>query len=225
MPFLHCRTVPHSVVLLLLLCTVMYSAEEIGQPVYGRVAPHPAHWGHAALVGRCTAAVLACAPAAVRAALGRHRVLHRYTAHYDAAAACLVIAVPDDDNGDSNGTTLAGALDAPAHVPALCVLAVEPVGGSSAAAPRRVLACPCGDPTAAPVTLACTGRLSPLVVCSPLLSCLPLWWSLLGMHTHTPTDPREHRRRRCGTDAVAAEARRGRRDGCGCRGAALPVAA
>lgn len=202
----------------------MYSAEEIGQPVYGRVAPHPAHWGHAALVGRCTAAVLACAPAAVRAALGRHRVLHRYTAHYDAAAACLIIAVPDDDNGDSNDITLAGALDAPAHVPALRVLAVEPVGGRSAAAPRRVLACPCADPTAAPVTLACTGRLSPLVVCSPLLSCLPLWWSLLGMRTHPPTDPREHRRRRCGTDAVAAEARRGRRDGCERCGAALPVA-
>ena len=139
--------------------------------------------------GTCTSATAPQPPAAVRAALGRHRVLHRYTAHYDAAAACLVIAVPDDDNGDSNGTTLTGAPDAPAHVPALRVLAVEPVGGRSAAAPRRVLACPCADPTAAPVTLACTGRLSPLVVCSPLLSCLPLWWSLLGMHAPTHRSP------------------------------------
>lgn len=140
----------------------MYDAAEIGLAVYGLVAPHPAHWGHAALVGRDTAAVLACAAPAARAALGRHRVLHRYTAHYDAAAACLVVALPD--RAPREGTTLAGVL--PAHT-ALRVLAVESAGGEATAAPRRVLARLDADPAGVPVTLRCTGPLSPLVVCNP----------------------------------------------------------
>ena len=144
------------------MSTVMYDSSEICRPVFGIVAPHPEHWGHAALVGRDgVAAVLVCTNAHARAALGHHRVLHRYTALYNAAAARLVLAVPSLD-----GDTLLTALPPVASAaPALRVLAVG-AGGDSGAASSLVLVRALADPAAQPVTLKCKGILSPLVVCS-----------------------------------------------------------